>query len=136
MRVNPYLSFAGTCREAFTFYASVLEGRLSDMLTHGGMPAGMDVPEGWGDKILHAQLVVGDTVIMGSDTPPAHYVKPAGFWVSVSVGSAAVADKVFAALAAGGAVFFPIQETFWAVRFGMAVDRFGVPWMVNCEKVG
>jgi PhnB protein len=136
MRVNPYLSFPGTCREAFTFYAAVLNGKLSDMLTHDGMPSGMDIPDGWGPKILHAQLVVGNTVIMGSDTPPPHYVTPAGFWVSISIDSPAAADKVFAALSDGGTIFMPIKETFWAVRFGMTIDRFATPWMVNCEKVG
>jgi PhnB protein len=73
---------------------------------------------------------------MGSDTPPPHYVTPAGFWVSISIDTPAAADKVFAALSDGGTIFMPIEETFWAVRFGMTIDRFATPWMVNCEKVG
>jgi PhnB protein len=134
MFVNPYLNFPGTCREAFTFYAAALGGELNDMLTHESMPTGMPLPEGWGDKIIHASMKVGPTILMGSDTP--HYQAPAGFYVSLTVESGAAADQAFGALADGGKVTMPIQETFWAVRFGMLVDRFGVPWMVNCEKGG
>jgi PhnB protein len=136
MRINAYLSFPGTCREAFEFYASCLEGKITDMLTHEGMPTGMPLPAGWGDKILHVQLVAGDNILMGSDTPPDYYQAPAGFHVSISVDNAAAAEVAFGRLAAGGQIRMPLEETFWAVRFGMLVDRYGVPWMINCEKIG
>jgi PhnB protein len=137
MFVNPYLSFPGNCREAFAFYAACLGGELGDMMTHEAMPPGMmELPEGWAAKIMHASLKVGGTVLMGSDAPPDHYKAPAGFHVSFVVESAEAADRAFAGLAEGGVVTMPIQATFWAVRFGMLVDRFGVPWMVNCEKGG
>jgi PhnB protein len=86
------------------------------------------------DRILHARLVVGDRVIMGSDVPPEHYVKPEGLFVSVTAKTPADADRVFHALADRGTVTMPIAKTFWPTRFGMLVDRFGTPWMVSCEQ--
>jgi PhnB protein len=83
---------------------------------------------------MHARLVVGDTVLMGSDAPGERYEKMQGFSVALGVDEPEWAERVFNALAAGGTVTMPIQETFWAHRFGMLVDRFGTPWMVNCEK--
>jgi PhnB protein len=70
---------------------------------------------------------------MGSDAPPGRYEKPSGFSISLETSDEAEADKVFATLAEGGTVHMPIQKTFWARRFGMLADRFGIPWMVNCE---
>jgi PhnB protein len=72
-------------------------------------------------------------MLMGSDAPPNHYAKPQGMSVSVNVNSPAEADNAFAALSEGGSVTMPIAETFWSPRFGMCVDRFGIPWMVNCQ---
>ena len=83
---------------------------------------------------MHARLVVGDKVLMGSDAPPEHYEGPKGFSVSLTINDLADAERIFHALAENGTVRMPLQETFWAVRFGMLVDRFGIPWMVNCER--
>jgi len=88
----------------------------------------------WADKILHARMEVGGTVVMASDAPPQHYHEPTGFSLSVSTKDPAEADQIFAALSEGGTVAMPIQETFWAQRFGMLKDRYGTNWMVNCEK--
>lgn len=79
-------------------------------------------------------LTVGDDVLMGSDAPPDHYQKPQGFSVSLQIREPAQAERVFHALADEGAVRMPIQQTFWAARFGMLVDRYGIPWMINCEQ--
>jgi PhnB protein len=92
------------------------------------------VPSEWRNKILHARLVIGDQVLMGSDAPPEHYQKPQGFSVSIGLKDTAEAERIFHALAEKGTVQMPIQETFWAARFGMLVDQFGTPWMINCEK--
>ncbi len=92
------------------------------------------MPAEWGDKIMHARMTVGNQILMASDAPPGRYNKPAGFSVNIGLTDAAEADRVFNALAEKGQVHMPIGETFWAVRFGMLVDQFGIPWMVNVEK--
>jgi PhnB protein len=92
MKINPYLIFNGDCKAAFTFYAQSLQGRIEAMTTFGETPVGEQMPKDLHNLIIHTRLLVGDQVLMGSDT------------------------------------------TFWAARFGMLVDRFGVSWMVNCEK--
>jgi PhnB protein len=83
---------------------------------------------------MHGRLSVGDQVLMGSDPPPAQQDSMKGFSVTLSVREAAEADRIFNALAENGSIKMPIAETFWAQRFGMLVDRFGTPWMINCEK--
>jgi PhnB protein len=134
MQINPYLNFNGQCEAAFKFYEQCLGGKIVAIIPHAGsnMPPGM--PAEWDEKILHARLMVGDQTLMGSDAPPSCYEKPRGFSVSLNVNTPEEAERIFAALVEGGSVDMPIQETFWAVRFGMAVDQFGIPWMINCEK--
>jgi PhnB protein len=135
MQVNPYLMFAGQCEEAFTFYAKCLGGKIEAMLAHEGTPAEQGVPPDWRKKILHARLNLGDgAVLMASDSPPGRQSKPQGFCVSIQVKQAAEAERIFHALAENGTITMPIGETFFAVRFGMLVDRFGIPWMVNCPR--
>ena len=135
MKLNPYLFFKGNCEEAFNFYAELLRGKIEMMMPHRGSPAEGHVGPEWQDKIMHARLSFGDQVLMASDAPPgtgAEAMK--GFSVSLNVDSPAEAERVFGGLAEGGAVQMALAETFWAVRFGMLVDRFGTPWMINCEK--
>src|SRR5919197_876388 len=100
MQLNPYLVFDGQCKEAFTFYERVLGGKL-EMQTHGDSPMAGQTPPEWRDRILHARLVVGDQVLMGSDSPPNQYDTPKSFSVSVTVDDPAQADRIFEALAAG-----------------------------------
>lgn len=133
MRINPYLSFDGQCEAAFNLYADVLGGTIEAMITHEGTPAEEHVPADWRGKIMHARLVVGNDVLMGSDSPPQFREEPKGFHVSLNIPDAGEAERVFHALAESGTVRMPLQQTFWATRFGMLVDRFGIPWMVNCE---
>jgi PhnB protein len=134
MQLYPYLHFDGQCEEAFKFYEKCLGGKIAFMMPHEGTPVAEKVPAEWGKKILHATLNIGENVLQGSDAPPNHYQKPQGFSVSISMKDPASADRVFQALAENGTVQMPIQETFWAVRFGMVTDRFGIPWMINCGK--
>ena len=136
MQLNPYLMFNGQCEAAFKYYANVLNGKIEAMLPHEGSPAAEHVPPEWRKKIMHARLSVGDQVLMASDAPPGHQAPMNGFSVSLNVDDPAEAERVFHALAENGTVRMPIQETFWAVRFGMLTDRFGTPWMINCEKAG
>ena len=135
MQLNAYLTFDGQCEAAFKFYERCLGGKIDAMMPFGDTPAGEHVPPGYRDRIMHARLVVGDQVLMGSDSLPAHpYEGVKGCSVSINVTGADEAERLFAELSEGGTVQMPLQETFWAVRFGMFVDRFGVPWMVNCGR--
>jgi PhnB protein len=133
MQLNPYLGFNGQCEAAFKFYERCLRGKIEAMLNHEGTPMETQVPAEWRKKILHARLVVGDAVLMGGDMPPERYEAPKGFSVTIGVTEPAEAERIFKALSEQGTVTMPLQQTFWAVRFGMLVDRFGIPWMVNCE---
>ena len=134
MQLNPYLFFNGQCESAFKFYEQLLGGKIVAMMTHAGSPAENQVPPEWREKIIHARMVIGDQLLMGSDAPPGHFQQPQGFSVSLLVDTAEDAERIFPALAENGTVRMPLQKTFWAIRFGMLVDRFGIPWMVNCEE--
>ena len=133
MQVNAYVIYNGQCEEAFRFYERCLNGKLVTLMTFAGTPAEQQAPPEWRNKVLHAQLSVGDGVLMGSDAPPGRYEKPAGFSVSLQIKDAAEAERIFHALAENGSIKMPIQQTFWAARFGMLVDRFGTPWMINSD---
>ena len=134
MQLNPYLLFNGQCEAAFKFYERTLGGKIEELITHAGTPAETHVPAEWRDKIMHARLVVGDQVLMGSDAPPDHYESPSGFSVSIQTTEPAEAERIFKALSEKGTVRMPIQQTFWSPRFGMLVDQFGIPWMVNAQQ--
>jgi PhnB protein len=134
MKFQNYLLFGGQCEEAFTFYHKCLGGKIDTMMRHEGSPAAGQVSAEWQKKILHAQLTVGDAILMGSDAPPEHYSKPQGFSVSIQVEDIDESKRIYEALSAGGKIIMPLGKTFWSVQFGMFHDRFGIPWMVNCTK--
>jgi len=133
MQLNPYLLFNGTCEEAFKFYEKCLGGKIEAMMTHAGTPMESHTPREWLNKILHARMSVDGQVLMASDAPPGHYKEPQGFSVSLSMKSTVDGERIFNALGEGGKVGMPFQKTFWSPGFGMVTDRFGIPWMVNCE---
>jgi len=134
MQANPYLSFNGQCEEAFKFYETALGGKIEMMMSHVGTPAEQQVPPEWREKIMHARLRVGDSLLMASDAPPGRYQKPSGFSINLQANGPAEAERSFAALAEKGTVQMPLAATFFADRFGVLVDQFGIPWMVYCEK--
>jgi PhnB protein len=135
MKLNPYLFFNGNCEEAFKLYAELLNGKIEMMMPHRGSPAEAHVGPEWQDKIMHARLSFGDHVLMASDAPPGRGADAMkGFSVSINVDTPEEAERIFRGLSQGGTVQMPMEQTFWALRFGMCVDRFGTPWMVNCEK--
>jgi len=134
MQLNPYLSFNGQCEEAFRFYERSLGGKIIAMVTYKDTPMAEQTPADWRGKIAHARLQLGNQLLMGSDGMVNCYEKPQGFTVAINIDDPAEAERVFHALAEGGTTRMPIQETFWARRFGMTTDRFGTPWMINCEK--
>lgn len=132
MRWNPHLTFNGHCEAAFKFYERCLGGTIVMMMSYGDSPMAEQTPPDWRNKILHATFALGDQVLTGGDAPPASYQKPQGFSLLLNVPAAEEADRVFRMLAEKGEVQMPLQETFWALRFGMLVDQFGTPWMINC----
>ena len=134
MQLNPYLTFSGQCEAAFKFYEKVLGGKIEAMHSHAGTPMENQVPPEWRSKIMHASLNVGGNVLMGSDAPPDRYEQMKGFTVTLGLKDPSEAERVFKALSKNGTVQMPIQKTFWAARFGMLVDQFGTPWMINCEQ--
>jgi len=134
MQVNPHLAFNGECEAAFRFYGNCLGGKISFLMSYGDSPMAAEVPSDWRNKILHATLEVGSYRITGADVPPGQYRRPEGFSVALNVVAAEEAEQVFRRLSEGGTIQVALQETFWAVRFGMVVDRYGIPWMVNCGR--
>ena len=134
MQINPYLVFNGQCEAAFKFYEKLLGGKITGIMTHANSPMANQVPPEWRDKVMHAHLTVGNWVLMGSDAPPQHFQKPQGFSVSIGVKTVEEGARIFEALSDNGAVQMPFQKTFWSPGFGMLADRFGIPWMVNCDQ--
>lgn len=132
MSFIPYLAFDGTCREAFDFYAGVFAGEITFRMTCGESPMAAELPAHAHDRIMHSRLDCPHGALMGADCPQS--APSAKGCVNISVETPAEAERVFHALAEGGQVQMPIDETFWAQRFGMLVDRYGHAWMVNCMK--
>jgi PhnB protein len=134
MQASPHLHFRGNCREAFNFYAATLRGRIAFAMTYGESPAASQTPPEARDQIIHARLEFGDQALMGCDPPRERFQPAQGFNVLLTVQEPAEAERVFVALAREGSISMPFAQTFWAYRFGMCTDRFGIPWMVNCER--
>lgn len=133
MQSNPYLFFNGECATAFEFYEQCLGGKIIAKMTYGESPMAEQSPPEHRDRIMHINLTVGDIVIMGADAPPQMFEKPQGFYVNLQFDNVADAERIFNVLAEKGNVRMSFQETFWANRFAMLVDRFGTPWMINCN---
>jgi PhnB protein len=132
MQVNPYLYYNGNCEAAFKYYEKVLGAKIEMMMPHEGSPAAEHAPPEWKKKIMHGRISIDGEVIMGSDAPPGHFRPPQGFSVSLQVEDPAEAERRFKALSEGGAVNMAFAKTFFSKGFGMCVDQFGIPWMVNC----
>jgi PhnB protein len=143
MQLNSYLMFNGNCEAAFKFYEQCLGGKITMMMTHKEAPSAENVSPEMQDKIMHACLDLGvggaspseNRLLMGSDCPPEYFEPPQGFYVQVSVPEPDEAERIFHALAENGKVKMAIAQTFWSVRFGILIDQFGTPWMVNCDQV-
>ena len=134
MKFSPYLAFRGNCREAFDFYAKTFNGKVIMQMTYGEAPPGQEIPGEFREQIMHARIDIGGQFLMGSDAPGERFKPIQGIQISVTVAEPREAERIFNALAEGGSTYMSMQETFWAHRFGMCNDRFGVAWMVNCEK--
>jgi len=135
MKLNPYLAFDGDCREAFEFYQKALGGHISFIQTIGESPMASSMPPEEHGRIMHVTLQIGDQVLQGADAPPGLFTKPAGFCVATEFEDVAEGERVFNALAQSGTVQMAFQPTFWAKGFGMLIDQFGTPWIVNAGQV-
>jgi PhnB protein len=132
MQLTTYLNFNGNCEVAFKFYEEVLGGKITFMTKQGESPMGDKVPAEMKDKIMHAMLEVPGGVLMGADHPQGKKVQPVGFCVSLQVTETAEAERIFQRLSEDGQIQMQFQKTFWSPGFGMCIDKFEVPWMVNC----
>jgi len=132
MKVNTYVNFSGSCAEAFRYYEKHLGAKVGAMMTHGQSPDQSRVKPEWKDAVLHARISIGDTELMAADIPNAEPMRSA--YLTLSVDSDIGAERIVAALSDGGQVLLPIQETFFASRFGQVRDRFGINWMILHER--
>jgi PhnB protein len=133
---NTYLVFDGNCRQAMEFYGKCL-GVKVDVMSFGDAPAqpGCEMPVDAKDRVMHANLKIGTTDLMASDTMPGMpFQQGNNFSINIQCETADEIDRLFNAFSQKGNVVMPLNETFWAKRFGMLIDQFGVGWMFNLEK--
>jgi PhnB protein len=133
MQMTAYLRFKGNCEAAFKFYEQNLGAQPGAIFRYAGSPMAGQVPPDWSDKVMHGSLTIGGQAIMAADVAPEQYEEPKGFSLSLQMKSVQDAERIFRELATEGRVVMPLEKTFWADRFGMVVDRFGIPWLINCE---
>jgi len=134
MKLNPYLAFDGRCREAFDFYQKTFGGQISFIQTIGESPMASSMPPESHGRVMHVTLQIGDQVLQGADAPPGQFTKPAGFCVALHFDDVVDGQRVFDALAQKGMVQMAFQATFWAKGFGMLIDQFDTPWIVNAGQ--
>lgn len=136
MKLYPHINFGGQCEAAFRFYEQCLGGKVVTMLSWGDSPMSNEVPPEWRDKISHATLAIGENELAGVDNPFEPYERPKGFQIIFDVDRLDEAERIFNSLAENGTIRMPLQQTFWALRFGVLTDQFGVPWEINCTRSG
>lgn len=130
--LQPYLNFGGRCEEAIDFYRKALGAELRMMMRFKEAPErDSDLPECFEDKIMHASLQIGESVLMASDGRCDGQQTFEGFSLSITLEDEVEAERVFAALGEGGLVTQPLEQTFWSPKFGMLQDKFGISWMVS-----
>lgn len=131
MKLYTQVNFGGNCAEAFQFYEKHLGGSISMMMTQSQMP---NPPAGAGDAVIHVRMDIGDTVLIGNDVPEAHFKKMRSVYLYLALDSTDEAERVYKLLSTDGEVFMPLEETFFATRFAMLRDRFGVSWSIIHER--
>jgi PhnB protein len=131
MNLYTQLNFGGNCEEAFRFYEKHLGGKITMMMNQSQAPG---APSGAGKAIIHARMTIGQTELIGNDVPPSVFKKMRSVYLYLSVDSAKEAERIHNLLAEGGEIYMPMEETFYATRFSMLRDRFGVSWTVIHER--
>jgi PhnB protein len=135
MSFSVHVTYCGQCEAALRFYQRCFDGTFLTsvtMMRYGETPMAAQVPDDWREKIVHASLKIGHSTLAGADVLPKDYLSPRGFFLLLDIEDASKAERVFHALAEHGTVTMPLQETFWARRFGVLTDQFGIPWEINC----
>lgn len=127
MKLDIYLNYRGNCEQAFRFYEQHLGGRITGMVRHAEQPD-PGVADDWKEKILHARIEIGTTVLMGADIPQSEPMRSA--YLALTLESEAEAERVYALLADGGEIFMKMEQTPFANRFAMLRDKFGTSWML------
>ena len=130
MKLDIYVNYRGNCEKAFRFYDQHLGGRITGLVRHGTQ-LNPNIPAEWRDKVLHARLELGGTVLMGADIPQAEPMRSA--YLTLTVDSAEEAERVYALLGQGGEIFMKLEKTPFANRFAMLRDQFGASWMLLHE---
>jgi len=134
MKLTTYVNFRGTCLEAFRYYEKHLGAKIGMLMTHSQSPAPSRLGPEWKDAVLHARISLGGTELAGADVPSAGPMRSA--YLTLSVDSDSEAERIFPALSDGGRIWMPMEETFFASRFGQVRDRFGINWMILHERSG
>ncbi len=134
MKLTTYLNYGGNCAEALRFYEKHLGGKILTMSTNGQMPGAKNLTPERAKAILHARIIIGDTLIMASDAPPDRYQPMRSVYLALSVDSNEEAERLYALLSDGAEIFMKMEETFFAFRFAMLRDKFGTSWMIIHEK--
>jgi PhnB protein len=132
MKMNYYINFSGRCAEAFRYYEKHLKAKIGMMMTHAQSPEQSRVSPEWKNAVLHARISIGDTELMAADIPNAEPMRSA--YLTLRMDTDSEAERVFSALSQGGQILMPIQETFFAYRFGQVRDQFGINWMILHER--
>lgn len=133
MSLSVHINFNGQCQQAFEFYAAVLQGEIGSMLQVKEAPISQSFSADWQQKIVHASISIQDVVICGADVKPEQYQKPSGFYLLLGFRNEADVFSTFYQLSDGGEVILAPQQTFWSSCYAIVVDRFGVPWKLNCS---
>ena len=132
MKVQAYISYRGRCEEALEFYKNAIGAEVTGLMRWKDSPdAAMKPPPGFDEKVMNASFRIGDTELMADDSPGEAHAEFKGMTLAIEVADDAEAQRVFTALGQGGRVTMALMKTFWTSSFGMLIDKFGVPWMVN-----
>ena len=134
MKLHTFLNYGGNCEQAFRFYAHHLGGQITMLMRRAEQPNQPVTWPGWENSIQYASMNVGETQLMASDVPPDRFQPMRSVYLSLTVDSAGEAERIWALLSDGGQIFMPMEETFFAVRFGQLRDKFGTSWMILCPK--
>lgn len=134
MRLNTFLNFGGNCEQAFGFYEQHLDGKIVMLMRRAEQPDQPVKWPGWEQSIQYAIMKIGETELMGSDVPPERFKPMRSAYLSLAVDSPDEAERIYSLLSEGGEIFMPMEETFFAFRFGMLRDKFGTSWMILAMK--
>jgi PhnB protein len=134
VKLTTYLNYGGNCEEAFRFYEQHLGGKINFLMRHADIPGGSPAPEAWRDKVLHADMTLGGTSLLGADVGPDRFQPMRSAYLTLTFDNSPEADRVYELLKDGGEIFMPMNETFFAHRFAMLRDRFGTSWMLLHPK--